>query len=54
MVIYCCNDHVDRALEGALDVADTPPEFNKLAEDKKLSTTCEFCSNPALYMVSNG
>lgn len=52
MKIYCCEEHVDIALDTIVDELYTIPLFTKIDVDK-LSTTCEYCQKPAVYMVGN-
>lgn len=51
--IYSCEEHIDRALDDAVDDGEgLPPEMSKIEEDP-LSTTCEYCQNDATYVVAN-
>lgn len=52
MQIYCCAEHVDKALDMVVAEFETYPVLEKAAE-KELSTTCEYCRNLAVYMVGN-
>jgi CxxH/CxxC protein (TIGR04129 family) len=51
-MIYCCEEHVDLALEAIVDEFETFPLLSKIDVDN-LSTGCEYCNNPAAYMVAN-
>lgn len=51
-MIYCCEEHVDIALDTIVDEFETFPLLTKLDVDN-LSTTCEFCRNIAVYVVAN-
>ena len=51
-MIYCCEDHVELALDMVVDEHETFPILEKVAVDK-LSTGCEFCQNTAVYVVGN-
>ncbi len=51
-MIYCCGEHVDIALDTIVDEFETYPVLSKV-EGEKLSTTCEYCQNAAVYMVAN-
>jgi CxxH/CxxC protein (TIGR04129 family) len=53
MEIKACGEHVDVALDTIVDEHEIAPEIKPLSEDEKLSTTCEYCQNNALYVVSN-
>jgi CxxH/CxxC protein (TIGR04129 family) len=50
-MIYSCDDHIELALDVAVDESGTFPELNKV--ENKLSTTCEYCEKPAIYIVGN-
>jgi CxxH/CxxC protein (TIGR04129 family) len=52
-MIYCCEEHIELALDYAVDEWETPPLFEKFTNDKDSSTKCEFCQNEAAYVVSN-
>lgn len=51
-MIYSCEEHVDIALDEVVDKYFTFPVLEKLDVDN-LSTSCEYCQNPAVYMVAN-
>ena len=53
IMINCCIEHIELALDILVDEYEVAPIMNELPEDKKLSTTCEFCQNPAIYVVGN-
>lgn len=53
MVLYCCEEHVDMALDEVVYECETYPNLTSIPEEKQLSTTCEYCRNKALYMVAN-
>lgn len=52
-MIYCCEEHVDLAIDTVVDEFETFPQLMKIEEGKKLSTTCEYCRNNAIYVVAN-
>jgi CxxH/CxxC protein (TIGR04129 family) len=52
-MIYCCDEHVDLAIDIVVDEYETFPQLTKLEDNKKLSTTCEYCQNTAIYVVAN-
>lgn len=52
-MIYCCKEHVELALDITVDEHETFPILEELNEDKKLSTRCEYCDQPAVYIVAN-
>lgn len=53
MVLYCCEEHVDMALDEVVYECETYPNLTSIPEEKQLSTTCEYCRNKAVYMVAN-
>ncbi|MBL5766587.1 CxxH/CxxC protein [Heyndrickxia sporothermodurans] len=53
MKAYVCEEHVEIALDQAIYENALAPIFKKLKEDESLSTTCEYCNLPAVYMVGN-
>lgn len=53
MIIYCCKEHVDMALDEIVYECETYPILTNVEEEKQLSTTCEYCRNKAVYMVAN-
>ncbi|KGX93703.1 hypothetical protein N781_00360 [Pontibacillus halophilus JSM 076056 = DSM 19796] len=54
MTLYVCKEHVDKALDVVVDEEETFPELSQVYNSTGLSTTCEYCSEQALYMVANG
>jgi CxxH/CxxC protein (TIGR04129 family) len=52
-MIYCCEEHIDLALDDIVDQYETPPNLKKIADVNNLSTTCEYCNKPPIYMVTN-
>lgn len=52
-MIKCCKEHVELALDVYVDEYELAPEMKELSGDEKLSTTCEFCQNLAIYVVGN-
>jgi CxxH/CxxC protein (TIGR04129 family) len=51
-MIYCCEEHVDIALDTIVDEYGTFPLLTKIPVDN-LSTSCEYCRNMATYVVAN-
>jgi CxxH/CxxC protein (TIGR04129 family) len=51
-MIYCCEEHVDIALDTIVDDYETFPVLSKVDGDN-LSTNCEYCQNSATYVVAN-
>lgn len=49
---YCCEDHVDLALDIIVDEKELAPIMEKLDQEKQLSTTCNFCTEQAIYKIS--
>ncbi len=53
-MIYCCEEHVELALDVIVDDYVTAPKLEKITGEDKISTTCEYCRNQAVYIVANG
>lgn len=51
MTYYCCEEHVEYAIDIIVDELMIAPLVEKL---QNLSTGCEFCKNNAIYIVTNG
>lgn len=51
-MIYSCEEHVDIALDDIVDEFMTFPVLSKIDVDN-LTTNCEYCQNPATYVVAN-
>jgi CxxH/CxxC protein (TIGR04129 family) len=51
-MIYSCEEHVEIALDTIVDEHGTFPILTKITVDN-LSTSCEYCQNPATYIVAN-
>lgn len=49
----CCLEHIELAMEMYIDEHEEAPILEMLPEEEKLSTTCEFCKEAAIYMVGN-
>lgn len=52
-MIYTCLDHVELALEAVMDETQSAPLLEKIKESQELSTACEYCKEPAIYIVTN-
>ncbi|MGE8204805.1 CxxH/CxxC protein [Heyndrickxia sp. NPDC080065] len=52
-MIYVCADHVELALDVAVDEYETAPSLEEIQSENQLSTTCEYCDNRAIYIVGN-
>lgn len=52
-MIYSCEEHIDIAIDTIVDDYETFPQLTKVTEEKRLSTTCEYCQNQAIYVVAN-
>ncbi|TWD95852.1 CxxH/CxxC protein (TIGR04129 family) [Peribacillus frigoritolerans] len=53
MKLYCCQEHVDMALDEVVYECETYPVLTLIPEENQLSTTCEYCRNVAIYLVGN-
>jgi len=52
-MIYSCAEHVDIAIDTIVNEHETFPILEKISDGDKLSTSCEYCKNTAVYMVAN-
>lgn len=52
-MIYCCDEHINIALDQIVDEYEVAPDFKKLTSGMELSTTCEYCTKDATYLVTN-
>ncbi|MBS4196457.1 CxxH/CxxC protein [Lederbergia citri] len=52
-MIYCCKEHVELALDVIVDEYETFPILEEIKTEDGLSTPCEYCENPAAYIVGN-
>lgn len=53
MKIYCCKTHVEHALDVFVAKTESYPILTELPDEEKLSTKCEYCEEPAMYLVAN-
>ena len=49
---FCCEEHVDLALDIIVDDTELAPVMEKISEENQVSTTCHFCTEKALYKIS--
>ena len=52
-LIYCCEEHVEIALDKIVFEKEISPILEEIPHEKQLSTACEYCRNTAIYMVGN-
>ncbi|MEI5908368.1 CxxH/CxxC protein [Bacillus spongiae] len=52
-MIYCCKEHVELALDVAVDENETAPSLEEINRSTKISTSCEYCDRQAEYIVGN-
>lgn len=53
MEIKCCKTHVEHGLDVFVAKTESYPILTELSEEEKLSTKCEYCDEPALYLVAS-
>ncbi|WP_071461040.1 CxxH/CxxC protein [Bacillus massilinigeriensis] len=53
MKIYCCAEHVELALDEAVDEQETAPILEKIEAVDKQPFTCGYCGELAIYIVAN-
>ncbi|AXI38586.1 CxxH/CxxC protein [Bacillaceae bacterium ZC4] len=51
--MYCCEDHIDLAIDMYVDQYEIAPNIQKIEFNHSLSTTCELCKKTAVYIVGN-
>ncbi|MDQ0228127.1 CxxH/CxxC protein [Metabacillus niabensis] len=51
--MYSCEEHIELAIDMYVDEKELAPEIEKLDNSRKLSTSCDLCTNPAVYIVGN-
>lgn len=52
MLIKCCEDHVELAMDVIVDEYEVAPNIDKV-KNSEILTTCEYCQKKAIYIVSN-
>lgn len=52
-MIYCCEEHVDLALDDVVKQTETAPVFEKLENVENMQNSCGYCGKLAAYMVAN-
>ncbi|MED3661641.1 CxxH/CxxC protein [Ureibacillus terrenus] len=52
MNIFCCEMHVNHALDVVVFETKEFPILEQVKEEEKLSTKCEYCEKEAKYLVS--
>lgn len=50
---YCCGEHVELALDEAVDEFEVAPQLTKLESVDKSEFVCGYCGQPAVYIVAN-
>jgi len=51
--IVSCDEHIEWALDDFVDKYNETPLLNKVEKTQNISTSCEYCQNDAIYIVSN-
>ncbi|MDQ0271931.1 CxxH/CxxC protein [Cytobacillus purgationiresistens] len=52
-MIYSCEEHIEVAIDTIVDEYETFPKLTKVSDVDNLTTTCEYCQKPAIYIVAN-
>lgn len=50
---YCCGEHVELALDEAVDKFEIAPQLTKIESVDKSEFVCGYCGQPAVYIVAN-
>lgn len=53
MAIKSCENHIGHALDVFVGNEKDFPIMDKISEEEKLSTKCDFCDEQAEYIVGN-
>ena len=53
MRIFSCETHINQALDMFVAEEKTFPMMEKIKKEEKLSTSCTYCNNPAIYIVAH-
>lgn len=53
MNIYSCETHINHALDVFVAKQEKFPIMELLSDEEKLSTSCAYCEETALYLVAN-
>lgn len=48
-----CEEHIETVIDMYVDEEELAPEIRKIEHTHSLSTTCELCNKPAVYIVGN-
>lgn len=48
-----CEEHIETVIDMYVDEEELAPEIRKIEHTHSLSTTCELCDKPAVYIVGN-
>ncbi|PYZ91765.1 CxxH/CxxC protein [Salipaludibacillus keqinensis] len=51
-MLFSCENHVEEALEEALEDEGLPPDFEILPPEVRTSKKCFFCHEQATYQVT--
>ena len=52
-MIFCCEEHVELALDEAVDELETAPILEKVEAGENSAPSCGYCGKQATYMVGN-
>jgi len=47
-----CEEHIEVVIDMFVDEKEIAPNIQKIEVNHNLSTTCELCEKPAVYIVS--
>ena len=51
--MYCCDEHIDRAIDEMLDLHPLPPSIENVSDEEQLHLKCHFCDDRPIYCVKN-
>ncbi|PLR96490.1 CxxH/CxxC protein [Bacillus sp. T33-2] len=52
-MIYCCEEHVEVALDEVVDEYETAPKLTRIDAVENKRSTCGYCEQLAVYIVAN-
>ncbi|SDC47659.1 CxxH/CxxC protein [Shouchella lonarensis] len=50
-MLYACQEHVELALDVAVDTYECAPIMEKLEQSEEMPLTCMYCADVATYKV---
>ncbi|WP_082676597.1 CxxH/CxxC protein [Shouchella shacheensis] len=51
-MIYACDEHIELALDVAVDEFEVAPVIEKISGAQRAAPTCSYCTQQAVYTVT--